>query len=80
MSKTWNNFNNSDENWIRLCQETFVNYSNEDILKVIMEVKEIKERDEHYLNEKFLTYEDLNHRSKLINPSIIKDVVSLYQL
>ena len=45
-----------------------------------MEVKEIKERDEHYLNENFLTYEDLNHRSKLINPSIIKDVVSLYQL
>ncbi len=78
MSKTWNNFNNSDENWIRLCQETFVNYSNEDILKVIMEVKEIKKRDEHYLNENFLTYEDLNHRSKLINPSIIKDVVSLY--
>ena len=39
----------SNENWIRLCQETFADYSNEDIMKVIIDAKESKERDERYL-------------------------------
>lgn len=70
----------SNENWIRLCQETFADYSNEDIMKVIIDAKESKERDERYLGGNVLTYEDLTNRSKLVVPSITKDVASLYQI
>lgn len=70
----------SNENWIRLCQETFADYSNEDIMKVIIDAKESKERDERYLGGNVLTYEDLTNRSKLIVPSITKDVASFYQI
>ncbi len=70
----------NNEKWIRLCQETFADYSNDDIMKVIMDAKESKERDERYSGGNVLTYEDLTNRSQLIVPSITKDVASLYQI
>ena len=70
---------NKDE-FEKLCSETFKNYSNEDIKKVLCVARELNENNTNLDNGNVLNYGDLVHGSSLVPSSITPEVIKQYNL
>ena len=72
--------NVSNDEFEKLCSESFKYYSNEDIRKVLCITRDLNESNQHLINGNVLNFADLIHGSSLVPSSITTEVIKLYNL
>ena len=72
--------NVSNDEFEKLCSESFKYYSNEDIRKVLSITRDLNESNQHLINGNVLNFADLIHGSSLVPSSITTEVIKLYNL